>query len=103
MVRKRRKMMYQQDMKLNLKPQCYKGISLQVIQRSYKYKKAKRFALGGTNQNVWIPNKHLLDDGTIKAGEDIDYVLRRAPKQLELAGCKEAIPGIKRRTSEQHA
>lgn len=78
--------------------QYYKGIKLQLIDRKYGSRKAKRFAINGTNQNVWIPNKHLSDDGTIKAGENIDYVLRRAQRQLELAGVTQAIQGIKRRT-----
>ena len=59
---------------------------------------AKRYTLGGTNQNVWIPNKHLEQDGTIKEGENIDYVFRKSQRQLELAGYTDAIPGIKRRS-----
>ncbi len=78
--------------------QYYKGIRLQLINRNYKGRKAKRFTLGGTNQNVWIPNKHLDQDGQIFDGEDIDYVFRKAQRQLELAGYTEPIPGIKRRS-----
>ncbi|GIN93355.1 hypothetical protein J22TS1_44060 [Siminovitchia terrae] len=79
--------------------QFYKGIRLGLINRKdYKRRKAKRFTLGGTNQNVWIPNKHLESDGKIKDGENIDYVFRKAQRQLELAGHTEAIPGIKRRS-----
>ena len=48
--------------------------------------KAKRFTLNNTNQNVWIPNKHLTPDGIIKEGEDLDYVFRKAKNQLRLAG-----------------
>lgn len=76
--------------------QTYKGIHLKLIQRNYEGYAAKRFTLGGTNQNVWIPNKHLEDDGTIKTGENIDYVFRKAQRQLELAGYTGPIPGIKR-------
>ncbi len=93
----------------NLSDQVYKGITLRLINRTYKRgldeMKAKRYLLippanakdPMTNQNVWIPNKHLEDNGTIKPDQDIDYVFRRAQRQLELAGYTEAIPGIKRR------
>ena len=76
----------------------YKGIRLALIPRKdYKHRQAKRFTLGGTIQNVWIPNKHLEPSGKLKEGENIDYVLRRATRQLELAGYTEPIPGIKGR------
>lgn len=85
--------------KFNLDEQFYKGIRLQLINRGYsKEQKAKRYTLGGTNQNVWIPNKHLHEDGTIVEGVDIDYVFRKAQRQLELAGYTEPIIGIKRRS-----
>ena len=79
--------------------QSYKGIPLKLIfSTGYSRQKAKRYTLNGTNQNVWIPNKHLEADGTIKPGEDIDYVFRKSQRQLELAGLHQPIPGIKRRT-----
>lgn len=84
--------------KLNLQPQHYKGIRLQLIERGYGKMKAKRFTLNGTNQNVWIPNKHLQPDGTLINGENIDYVFRRARRQLEIAGYTQPIQGIKRKT-----
>ncbi|WP_078379141.1 hypothetical protein [Sutcliffiella halmapala] len=81
----------------NLEFQHYKGIKLQLINRGgYRKQKAKRYTLGGTNQNVWIPNKHLMEDGTIKEGEDLDYVFRKAQRQLVLAGYTGPIIGIKR-------
>lgn len=80
--------------------QFYKGIRLELIKRNYSGYKAKRFTLGGTNQNVWIPNKHLQEDGTIKPGKDLDYVFRKAQRQLELAGYIGPIPGIKRRSEK---
>lgn len=83
---------------MNTEMQYYKGIPLKLIERKYGTRKAKRFTINGTNQNVWIPNKHLLDDGTIKDGENIDYVFRKAKRQLEIAGIAQAIQGIKRRT-----
>lgn len=83
---------------MNTETQYYKGIPLKLIERKYGNRKAKRFTINGTNQNVWIPNKHLMADGSIKAGENIDYVFRKAKRQLEIAGITQAIQGIKRRT-----
>lgn len=85
--------------KYNTGDQYYKEIRLNLIVRgSYAHQKAKRYTIGGSNQSVWIPNKHLHEDGTIKEGENIDYVFRKAQRQLELAGYTEPIIGIKRRT-----
>jgi hypothetical protein len=78
--------------------QFYKGIKLELIKRNYKGYAAKRFTLNGTNQNVWIPNKHLEINGRIKEGENLDYVFRKAQRQLELAGYIEPIIGIKRKS-----
>lgn len=83
---------------INYKTQYYKGIPLNLISRKYKNMKAKRFIINHTNQNVWIHNKHLKEDGTIKETENIDYVFRKSIRQLELAGITQAIVGIKRRT-----
>jgi hypothetical protein len=88
----------------NYANQEYKGIRLKLIQRNYSEVKAKRYVLipptdgYQTNQNVWIPCKHLKEDGTLKLWQDIDYVFRKAQRQLELAGYFDPIPGIKRRT-----
>lgn len=89
--------------KLNFEPQYYKGIKFRLIDRSYHRPDrakghAKRFTLNDTNQNVWIPNKHLEDDGTLKQNENIDYVFRKAQRQLEIAGYLQPIVGIKRRS-----
>lgn len=81
--------------------QDYKGIRLKLIDRDYNGKAAKRFTLNGTNQNVWIPKKHLEDNGMIKQGENVDYVFRKAQRQMELAGYTGAIPGIKRKTQQE--
>ena len=51
---------------MNYKTQYYKGIPFNLISRKYKNMKAKRFVINHTNQNVWILNKHLKEDGTIK-------------------------------------
>ena len=99
---------------MNYKTQYYKGIPLNLVKRKYGSKqtarssqpcktlarvtrsspcsrqygsrKAKRYVVNHTNQNVWIPNKHLEPDGTIRAGENIDYVFRQAKRKLEIAG-----------------
>lgn len=84
---------------MNFNIQYYKGIPLQLINRKYGDRNAKRFAINHTNQNVWIPNKHLTEDGTIVPGEDLDYVFRKAQRQLMIAGITEPIVGIKRRTT----
>ena len=88
--------------KLNFGDQFYKGITLRLISRNYSNYNAMRYTLNGTNQNVWIPMRHLDSGGTIKAGEDIDYIFRRSHRQLELAGYLNAIPGIKRRSSAKY-
>lgn len=81
---------------MNLEQQIYKTIPVKLIKRNYRNMKAKRFTINNTNQNVWIPNKHLTEDGTIRAFEDIDYVFRKAQNQLNIAGIKRPIIGIKR-------
>ena len=83
---------------MNYETQYYKGIPLNLIKRKYGNRNAKRFVINHTNQNVWIQNKHLKEDGTIKFMEDIDYVFRKSIRQLELAGITQPIIGIKRRT-----
>lgn len=70
---------------MNYSLQDYKGIPLRLIKRSYKNMKAKRFVINDTNQNVWIPNKHLLENGTIKKNENLDYIFRKAKRNLEIA------------------
>lgn len=94
----------------NFSEQVYKGIRFRLLDRNYKDMKARRFLLippedtsanpvrPQTNQNVWIPIKHLGADCILKENEDIDYVFRKAHRQLELAGYIEPIIGIKRRT-----
>lgn len=81
---------------MNYGKQMYRSIPLRLINRKYDNYNAMRFVINDTNQNVWIPKKHLLPDGTIKPGENIDYVFRKSPNQLNYAGVTWAIPGIKR-------
>lgn len=84
--------------KYNTSTQNYKGIPICLILRNYGDRAAYRFTINNTSQNVWIPKKHLLDDGTLKEGEDIDYVFRKAQNQLKYAGVWAAIKGIKHKT-----
>lgn len=76
------------DIKLNTQTQMYKNIPLQLITRKYTHYKAKRFRINNTNQNVWIPNKHLAPDGTILPNQNLDYIFftRMGRHKLELAG-----------------
>ena len=58
-------------------PQYYRGMKLELIPRNdYQQKRAKWYRINGGKENVWIPNKHLSADGTLIAGENIDYVFR---------------------------
>ena len=66
---------------MNFGKQQYKGIPLNLVNRKYGDRLAKRFIINDTNQNVWIPNKHLDSEGNIKEGENIDYIFRKAQRQ----------------------
>lgn len=70
----------------NFGVQYYQGIPLQQIDRGYGNAKARRFTINHTNQNCWIPCKHLEADGTIKPGQDIDYVIIQSKRQFKKAG-----------------
>lgn len=86
---------------LNCETQYYKTIPLRLSARNlYTNRKAMRFLINNTEQAVWIPKKHLKDDGTIKHNENIDYVFLRGDgvHKLYLAGITQAIPGIKLQT-----
>lgn len=93
MAWKKNKIVYNTEM------QYYKGIPIRLILRRYgdEYK-AYRYNLNNTRQNVWIPRKHLNDDGTLKPGENIDYVFRKSQNILAYAGIWMPVIGIKRRT-----
>lgn len=41
-------------------------VNLKMINRNYGNRKAKRFLINNTNQNIWIPNGYVNGDGTIK-------------------------------------
>ena len=63
---------------LNRDDQYYKGIKLNLIDRDYRDKNAKRFIINGTNQNIWIPNCYLLEDGTIKNNVNLDFIFNKS-------------------------
>ena len=70
---------------MNTEIQYYKGIPLRLIERKdYTNRKAKRFIINNTNQNIWIPNKHLLEDGTIRKNTNLDYIISKARIQNKL-------------------
>lgn len=73
-------------MTYNTEVQYYKGIPIRLITRNYKGYNAKRYTLNGTNQNVWIPNKFLREDGTLMNGRNIDFVFKKARNQYKIAG-----------------
>lgn len=58
-------------------------IPLKCFRREFK---ASRFSINETNQNLWIPNKHLDESGKIKAGENIDYVIVQSHNQIRCSG-----------------
>ncbi len=75
-----------QGLERNFETQYYKGIPLTQIDRGYGQAKARRFTINHTNQNCWIPLKHLEPDGTIKPNQDIDYVIIGNKHQFKFAG-----------------
>lgn len=70
----------------NFETQYYKGIPLKQIDRGYGQAKARRFIINNTNQNCWIPCKHLEVCGTIKPNQDIDYIITSSKNQFAHAG-----------------
>lgn len=67
----------------------YKNVPLKLIvytEKHFQRLKAKRFTINGTNQNVWIPNCYLKEDGTIKLFANIDFIFFKSKRQLEIAG-----------------
>ena len=73
----------------NTQTQFYKGVPLNLIvytESHFARLKAKRFVINHTNQNLWIPNVYLLEDGTIKPNINIDFVLYNNRRQIALAG-----------------
>lgn len=69
---------YLEISRINTDIQYYYDISLRCVpRRDYDKWRAKLFILNGNrNAMIWIPNKHLSSDGTIHAGECLDYIFR---------------------------
>lgn len=75
----------------NTDMQYYKNVPLRLIvytEQHFARLKAKRFTINNTNQNIWIPNTYLEPDGTIKNDINIDFIMYKSSRQLELAGVK---------------
>lgn len=84
-------------MKYNTETQLYKDVPItQIVRQDYGTKKARRFVLNNSNQNVWIPNTYLEADGTLKAGVNIDFVFMKSKRKFELAGIPELYKPFKR-------
>ena len=73
--------------------QYYKNVPLEQVVRTYigskenRYEmQARRFRLNHTNQQIWIPCKHLDAFGKLLPNQDIDYVFFKARAQCHYAG-----------------
>lgn len=82
--------MSKSQIKYNNQPQYYKGVQVKLIiytQKHFDRLKAKRFMLGDSkyNQNVWIPNVYLFEDGTLKPNINIDFIFKTAYMQKKFA------------------
>ena len=72
---------------MNTDIQYYKDVPLrQIVRGDYHVMNARRFTLNNTNQNVWIPNRYLQEDGTLKPSINIDFVFRGCRQKFYLAG-----------------
>lgn len=59
----------------NYGDQYYRGYRLNLIRRpDYYEKRAKRYTINGSNQNIWIPNQFLHEDGTIKSYANLSFI-----------------------------
>ena len=82
--------MSKSQIKYNNQLQYYKGVQVKLIiytQKHFDCLKAKRFMLGDPkyNQNIWIPNCYLQQDGTIRSDVNIDFVFKTAYMQKKFA------------------
>lgn len=76
-------------MQYNLEVQYYRGLPLKLIYRKdYNTKNAKRFSINNTKQNIWIPNRFLEEDGTIKADSKLGFIFNNPTTlhKIKLAG-----------------
>lgn len=68
----------------------YKGLALRRFRERNSHTEtelAVRFILNDTNQNVWIPKRHLDNTGRLIPGENVDYVFAGMnDRKKQLAG-----------------
>jgi hypothetical protein len=72
----------------NFELQYYKGIPLRLVNMDYTDRKAKRYSINDTIQKLWIPNKYLTLEGTIRPHANLDFKFRGTNIKhiLKLAG-----------------
>lgn len=63
-----------EGIEINTGDQYYQDVKINCIARTYGDRKAMRFILNGSNQNLWIPKKYLKADGTLKDGVNLDWL-----------------------------
>lgn len=85
---------------LNLEEQEYRGIKLRLINRNYVNRKAKRFTLFNTSQNVWIPNYYLKEDGTIKDNINLDFIFKTNKVKRRVKNAKAGIETLRKQQEE---
>lgn len=45
----------------------------------------------GTNQNIWIPNCYLLEDGTIKNGVNLNWIFNKESAKHKIGLAKDKL------------
>lgn len=83
----------EQHVEYNREVQWFRNVPLKLIvytEKHFSVLKAKRFMIHGSTQNLWIPNKFLTENGTIRDPEKIAWIFSNKTTQhkLELAGIK---------------
>lgn len=71
----------------NIATQLYKNIRLTLIPYHPSYytgRNAKRFQIGHSIQTIWIPNRCLLLDGTLKPDVNLDWIFNQEKNKLKL-------------------
>lgn len=77
---------------MNYNEQIYRygdtDIPLKLIKRRYGICKAKRYLINDTNQNVWIPNYSLDDEGNIIKNINFIFNNMNNRNKVRIAGIK---------------
>ena len=71
----------------NIATQLYKNIRLTLLDYHPSYcaaRNAKRFRIGHSIQNIWIPNCCLLPDGTLKPDINLDWIFNQERTKIKL-------------------